>query len=338
MTNDLVDQKISVNSIQMASDHTGSGISPQSLGDIVRFSEVMSRADIAIPKHLRQNPGACMAVTMQALRWGLDPFSVASKSYSVNGIIAYEAQLIAAVINTRSGIVGRLRYSYEGEGDKLTCTVTGILGGEEYPYTSPPIGQITPKNSPLWKTDPRQQLGYFCARSWGRRHTPEVILGVYDREEAASIQEGPREPPKPAFLEKLAKPQDHVPVTERVDAELDNFGRQDETITEDGEVIDHEPASDPTPPAEDDFPGDRPTPQPLTDEQRETLRRFATRLFVTEKAENLSGQAKGFWKDGAPENGSRMHDLAGRIYKIHEQRIADGDVEGAKAKIDRVLA
>lgn len=70
-------------------------------------NEVMARAGIALPKHLRDNPGACMAVAMQAFEWDMSPFAVASKSYSFNGVIAYEAQLITAVVNTRSHHVFR---------------------------------------------------------------------------------------------------------------------------------------------------------------------------------------------------------------------------------------
>ncbi len=70
-----------------------------------------------------------MAVALQALDWQMNPFAVAGKSYQVNGTIAYEAQLIAAVVNTRSGIKGRLRYAYDGAGNDMTCTVTGTLDG-----------------------------------------------------------------------------------------------------------------------------------------------------------------------------------------------------------------
>lgn len=171
------------NKVALASGSTGTKLAPESLGDVMRLGEIMAQSDIALPKHLRGNVGACVAVAMQALEWGMNVFQVGAKSYSVNGMIAYEAQLIAAVVNTRSGIQGRLKYRYEGSGDSLTCTVTGILDGEEFSYTSPAFGKITTKNSPLWKSDPQQQLGYFAARSWARRYVPEVLLGVYDREE-----------------------------------------------------------------------------------------------------------------------------------------------------------
>jgi hypothetical protein len=180
--------KVPMSSVSVSDTGRGTKIAPKDLNEVVKFAEVMCRADIALPKHLRGNAGACMAVAMQALEWELSPFAVASKSYAVNGAIAYEAQLIAAVVNTRSGIKGRLRYRFEGEGNSLTCTVTGVLDGEECSYTSPTIGSITTKNSPLWKSDPQQQLGYFSARSWARRHCPEVILGVYDRDEAEEFR------------------------------------------------------------------------------------------------------------------------------------------------------
>jgi len=181
-------QRAPMDSVGMTNTRAGAKIAPQTLAEVVKFAEVMCRADIALPKHLRGNAGACMAVAMQALEWEMSPFAVASKSYEVGGRIAYEAQLIAAVVNSRSGIRGRLKYSYEGEGASLTCTVTGVLDGEECVYTSPTVGSITTKNSPLWKSDVQQQLGYFSARSWARRHCPEVILGVYDRDEAQEFR------------------------------------------------------------------------------------------------------------------------------------------------------
>lgn len=187
-------------------DQAGGGgmLAPKSLGEVVAFAQVMSRADLALPRHLRGNDGACMAVAMQAMRWEMDPFAVANKSYSVNDRLAYEAQLIAAVVHTRAPILGRPAYSYSGEGPTRRCTVTCVMAdGEERLYESPTFGQITTKNSPLWKTDPDQQLGYYAIRSWARRHAPETILGVYTPDEVADFRDhGAREAP-PALTDRL---------------------------------------------------------------------------------------------------------------------------------------
>lgn len=198
-----------MNAVGMSATGTGTKIAPQNLGEVVKFAEVMSRADIALPKHLRGNAGACMAVCMQALDWQMNPFAVASKSYSVNGQIAYEAQLIVAVVNTRSGIEGRLEYKFEGEGPEKVCIAMGKLDGKILEVRSPKFKDITPKNSPLWKSDPDQQHCYYTGRSWARRHTPEVILGVYDREEV----EGFRGPDRAKDITPAFDPLDDAPLT-----------------------------------------------------------------------------------------------------------------------------
>ena len=52
----------------------------------------------------------------------MSPFAVASKSYAVKGAIAYESQLITAVVNTRSRLKGRLKVDYYGDGNELDVT------------------------------------------------------------------------------------------------------------------------------------------------------------------------------------------------------------------------
>jgi hypothetical protein len=48
---------------------------------------------------------------------------------------------------------------------------------------SPKLKDISPKRSPLWQTDPDQQLGYYARRSWARRHKPSILLGMHDVDE-----------------------------------------------------------------------------------------------------------------------------------------------------------
>ncbi|MBB5704335.1 hypothetical protein FHS76_004252 [Ochrobactrum daejeonense] len=268
--NQLATRETSINTVSVSAGATGSSIAPQNLGEVVRFAEVMSKADIALPKHLRNNAGACMAVAMQALEWQMSPFAVASKSYSVNGTIAYEAQLIAAVVNTRSGIKGRLKYAYNGTGNDMTCTVSGVLDGETYEYTSPSIGSITTKNSPLWKSDPQQQLGYFAARSWARRYVPEVLLGVYDREEAQEFQ-GADNAKNITPVQTVADPFGDEPQSAKIE--------EAEIVTEEPET----PASEPDTGeqgASEDIPADE-----TTDEEKNWLK-TAVRMLVAATAIN----------------------------------------------------
>jgi len=154
------------------------------VGQIMEFAKLMSVAAVAIPGHLRKNPGACLAVCIQASEWGMSPFAVANKSYSVNDRLAYESQLINAVILRRAPIKGRFKITYTGEGPTRRCKVSALLlDGDSVEYESPQFSAITVKNSPLWKSDPDQQLFYFSSRSMCRRHFPDVLLGIYDKDE-----------------------------------------------------------------------------------------------------------------------------------------------------------
>lgn len=145
---------------------------------------MMAISGQAIPKHLRDNPGGCLAITIQAREWAMSPFAVANKSYCVNDRISYEAQLVSAVILRRAPIQGRFSIQYFGEGDKRSCRVSVKTNdGEIVEYQTPEIGKIPVKNSPLWKADPDQQLSYYAQRSLCRRHFPDVLLGVYTQDE-----------------------------------------------------------------------------------------------------------------------------------------------------------
>jgi hypothetical protein len=170
----------------------GGVILPETFGQVIELAQMMCKAGLAIPKHLRDQPGACMAVIQRSLAWQIDPWAVATKTYAVNDIIAYEAQLIAAVVMKWAPIKERVIVpKYAGEGQSLQCsfTVHHRETGEEIPYTSPKVGVIKVKNSPLWTADPEQQLFYYSIRAMARRYWSGLLLGVYDPEEARAMKD-----------------------------------------------------------------------------------------------------------------------------------------------------
>lgn len=264
-------ERLPMDSVGMSTGSTGAKIAPQNLAEVVKFAEVMCRADIALPKHLRGNAGACMAVSLQALDWMMNPFAVASKSYSVNGQIAYEAQLIVAVVNTRSGIEGRITYEFEGEGPDRVCIASGKLDGEVLKVRSPKLKDITPKNSPLWKTDPDQQQCYYTGRSWARRYTPEVILGVYDRDEVESFT-GPDNarditPAQPSVMARLRAAQEapQQPEDEREGFDAAFVHSETETALT-GEILPNTNSDDETPAPSSDNAGMTPVDEAGADD------------------------------------------------------------------------
>jgi len=174
---------------------TSGGLVVRNAGEAMEFAKMMSISGTAVPATIRNNPGTCLAVAIQAWEWGMNPFAVANKSYVVNDRLAYESALYNAVATRRAPIEGRLKISYDGEGPTRRCMVSAKLkdceGGGEVEYTSPQFKDINPKNSPLWKNDPDQQLFYFSVRAFVRRHFPDVMMGVYTVDELQDIEEAP---------------------------------------------------------------------------------------------------------------------------------------------------
>ena len=72
---------------------------------MIKFAEIMATGKSTIPAELR-NVGDCLAITMQAMNWKMNPFSVAQKTFFIGGKIGYEAQLVAAAITNSGAVVG----------------------------------------------------------------------------------------------------------------------------------------------------------------------------------------------------------------------------------------
>jgi hypothetical protein len=162
------------------------GISFKDVIEVMDFAKGMATGGVMVPKYLRGNPGACLGIIFQAIEWRMSPFQVANKSYAVNDRVGYESQLIHAVVEARAPLQHRLDCRYDGEGPTRTCTITGMFtSGDVREYTTPEFSKIRTKNSPLWQDDPDQQLFYYASRAWARKWVPDVLMGIYAREELA---------------------------------------------------------------------------------------------------------------------------------------------------------
>lgn len=166
-----------------------------SMDSMSRMAEIMASGKSTVPQHLRGSAGDCMAVVMQAVQWKMNPFAVAQKTHVVNGQLGYEAQLVNAVIISSGVIEGRPTYEYFGNWDnvdgktskdtKVGVIVSATIKGEAAPRTlSISMGGVgAVRNSPLWVSEPKQQIAYLGLKRWSRLHTPDVILGVYTPDE-----------------------------------------------------------------------------------------------------------------------------------------------------------
>ena len=171
-----------------------SAIMPRNMQELTDLASIMASAGPMIGKSFRGSTGDCAAIIMQSMRWGMDPFAVSQKCYKVNDVIAYEAQLVNAVILAKAPLKKLPEYSYSGQGDDMVCTIEATLydkEGGEYVITfeGSRLGDVyREKGSPLWKTKPKQQLAYNTVRDMARVHFSGIIMGVYTRDEVEDMR------------------------------------------------------------------------------------------------------------------------------------------------------
>lgn len=145
-------------------------------------------------------------------RMMFSPMQLAQNVYVVESggkrSIGWTSALIGAVMDVSLTLSEPMDFTYAGEGQDRTCTVTGVLAGstKKLVYTTPKLSAISPKRSPLWQTDPDQQLAYYARRSWTRRHRPSILLGMHDVDELPDgrvIDHDPSEGAAQAMHERL---------------------------------------------------------------------------------------------------------------------------------------
>lgn len=156
--------------------------------ELMDMANLMSSADKMVKDIFRgpQNQGNCMGLIALCAPYGINPIQASWKVYQTkpDAPMAYEAQLVVAMVNASGVLEDGFDYRLEGAGPTRKVFVTGRLrGGADKVLETPEIGQIKVKNSPLWTSDPDQQLCYYGARAWVRRHKPEMLLGIYTTDE-----------------------------------------------------------------------------------------------------------------------------------------------------------
>lgn len=190
-----------------------------SMDRLERIADLMASGKTTVPQHLRSSKGDCFAICLQAMQWGMNPFAVAQKTHLVNGTLGYEAQLVAAVINSSGLVRDRFHFEWFGAWEKIigkfkevTSTkkmddngqpkkfivpdwnaadekglgvkVYATLRGESAPRELTLLmTQARTRNSTLWTEDPKQQIAYLAQKRWARLYAPDVILGVYTGDE-----------------------------------------------------------------------------------------------------------------------------------------------------------
>lgn len=229
------------------------------MSQIIRVAEIMATGKTTIPDHLRNSPGDCLTICLQAAQWKMNPMAVAQKTHLVSGRLGYEAQLVIAVVNIRAPIVGRLKFTWEGDwsnvngkackDDQLAVTCSATFQGDTEPTAHRvSMAQAGVRNSPLWEHDPKMQLAYLCAKRWARLHCPDVILGVYTPDELesevrpAALPEAPDATRTEAVKNRLKRTIDVTPENSKNVSALHSALREGESLDDStGEILNAAP-------------------------------------------------------------------------------------------------
>lgn len=160
-------------------------------------AKLMATAGPMLPEWLQGNVGGCWGIILRATELGISPLTLANWSYLVEnkGVkrVAYESQFYHAIIEARAPIKDRLHHEIIGEGDQRRCRVWATFKGatKETSFLSGTLAELRPakneygktKGSPLWDRKPEVQMFYDASRDWARIHCPDILGGVYAREE-----------------------------------------------------------------------------------------------------------------------------------------------------------
>lgn len=241
---------------------TGLVLDARNMDSMMRAAEMMAAGRATVPRHLQGNASDCMAVIMQSMQWGMNPFAVAQKTHvTQGGALGYEAQLVNAVVIARAPVTGRPEFEFLGDWSRILgrvkemksdkggkyyvadwtkadeeglgvicrCTIRGEAAPREVQVM---MAQAYPRFSTQWATDPQQQITYLAVRKWARRYTPDVILGVYTEDEQDGTAQ-PRErditPRTAAEFAQAAKPQPAAQVDrDQVIRDLEMIARSDD--------------------------------------------------------------------------------------------------------------
>lgn len=168
---------------------------PSNMHEAMDMAKIMAQAGF-LAKEL-QTPGGALFVIEQAMRWNMSPFAVAMETSFIQGKPMFSGKIVAAAVVSSGAVNGRLTYTYTGEGDNRTVTVSGLMRGETEPSTVDVRIREAKTNNRVWQSQPDQQLAYHSARVWARRHAPWVMLGVWSPEEMDT-------PAEPVHVQNLA--------------------------------------------------------------------------------------------------------------------------------------
>lgn len=222
---------------EVAVSATG-GVSYENVLQMADTAKLLSTAGPLLPPWLQGNVGGMFAICMRAQELGVSPLSLAGWTYVVEnkGVkrVGYESAFFRALLDTRAPLKKRPEYEIVGEGDNRKCRITFHIRNEESPrvYEGETLGKLRParneggaiKGSPLWDRKPDLQLAYDASRDLMRLYFPELVSGIFGRDEVEGVeieQPLPQAPAAPSLRARLNGTRDEGFRHEKVEQEIE---------------------------------------------------------------------------------------------------------------------
>lgn len=185
-----------VNEIQIPHDQSYNNLGiwndPVSFEFAQRKAKALAQSTM-VPKNYQGNLANSLIAIDIADRVKISPLAVMQNLYIVNGNPAWSSQFIVTMINNSRRFKTPLKFKLEGKGDNLTCYAYAVgQDGEEVKGVTITMEMAkkegwTTKSGSKWQTMPEQMIQYRAASFFGRLHCPDLLMGIYAEEEAASF-------------------------------------------------------------------------------------------------------------------------------------------------------
>lgn len=167
---------------------------PHTFTAAMQMAETLAKSTI-IPREYQGNPSNCMIAVEMSVRLNTSPMMVMQNLHVINGRPAWSSQWIISMINNSRKYKTELQYEMGNspEDGGLSC-YAWAMDREGHKVVGPKItmkmadaeGWIG-KNGSKWKTMPEVMIRYRAASFFGRVNCPDMIMGIYSREEVLDM-------------------------------------------------------------------------------------------------------------------------------------------------------
>lgn len=233
-------------------------------------------ASTIVPKDFQGNANNTLVALELANRLQVSPLMVMQNLYVVYGRPSWSSQYIIGAINGSGKYDFELQYDEKNDdkGKPYSCQCWTERNGRK--VTGPVItmdmakaeGWVD-KSGSKWKTMPQMMLRYRAASFFGRMNCPELIMGIYSREEVVDM--GPDEyrevPVEEKVRQDIAQNANAMDFDEAVESDIPVSKKPQETANTKPDAMTEEPTKEE--PKVKARPKKKPEPEPAVEDEIE---------------------------------------------------------------------